>query len=93
MDKRYRNPRYFENDFLSKSFGGSKIIYRILDSKKQASKFALSKAYQRYLRVVNAITSPEIEMMYIISKDYFDEYSRKYKTGPKKLKPSEYVKI
>ena len=93
LDKRYRSPKHFENDFLTKNFNGSLItVYQVLDSKSQAKAFKLSKKFQRLLKVVNAITSPEIEMMFIISEGHYDDFSKKYKAGKNKMKPSEYVK-
>jgi|AntAceMinimDraft_17_1070374.scaffolds.fasta_scaffold06797_2 hypothetical protein len=93
LDGIYRSPRNFERDYLSKYFDGSKIkIYRIIDSLKEGTEYKLSKEYIPLLNLVNAITNPEIEMIYIISEGYFNEFNQKYKGGKNKLKPSEYVR-
>lgn len=93
LDKRYRNAKNLENEYLNKYFGEYKIrIYRILDSKKEASCFRLSRKFQDNVEIVNAITSPEIEMLVIIAEGKYDEYTNKYGGGRNKLLPNEYLK-
>lgn len=88
LGKRYRNAKKFENDYLIKDYGGEKIsIIYIHDSVNE--NFKLSKSYQKYVTYISCETRPEIEMLYIISVNKYDEYLKKHKS---KLSPSEYVK-
>ena len=65
-------------------------IYRILDSKNENFKLSnkIKKDFQEKYEVVDIITSPEIEMLVIISKGRFTDYSK----VKSKVKPSEYCK-
>ena len=83
---RVRSGKNFERDYLNKSMDQVQL-YRVLDSKKEATHFNLSKAYAEKVEVINLITAPEIEMLIIIAANKFDEYRQKYSH----MKPSEYV--
>lgn len=65
------------------------VIIRILDSENEV--FKIPKAYESKIKkVINIVTSPEIEILIIIEKNDYNRYQRmKSKTKPK---PSEYVK-
>ena len=69
---RCRGAKNFEREYLNKSFSKKIRIYRILDSKRE--KFKLSDAYKDKVEVINVITSPEIEMLVIISENKYNEY-------------------
>lgn len=79
---RCRGAKNFEREYLNKSFSKKIRIYRILDSKRE--KFKLSDAYKDKVEVINVITSPEIEMLVIISENKYNEYKKS------KEKPSIY---
>jgi len=83
----YRNPKVFENTLLDRDFDKTNImIYYIHDSKKE--NYNLSKKYKKYIKYQSCLTRPEIEILYIISVDKFDNYKNKFHH----LKPSDYVK-
>lgn len=94
LDGRYRNPKKLEDDFLNRFYKDmlELNLYICIDSKKVASNgYKLSKEYQKIKTNLRyAISSPEIEIIYIISVDKYDEYTNKYKN--RKFKPSQYVK-
>lgn len=79
---RCRGAKNFEREYLNKIFSKKIRIYRILDSKRE--KFKLSDAYKDKVEVINVITSPEIEMLVIISENKYNEYKKS------KEKPSIY---
>ena len=66
------------------------MIYRILDSKNENFKVPnkIKKEFQGKYEVVEIITSPEIEMLVIISEGRFTDYLK----VKSKVKPSEYCK-
>lgn len=65
-------------------------IYRILDSKNENFKIKnkIKKDFQGKYEVVDIVTSPEIEMLVIISEGRFTDYLK----VKSKIKPSEYCK-
>lgn len=84
-DKAARNARTFERRYLSRGYSSPIIVYRILDNPK-SDRFELSPMYREKVRVVNVVTSPEIEMLIIHAEGAYDNYSKK------KMKPSVYCK-
>ncbi len=84
---RSRSAKKFEEKYLRKGFSERIIIYRVLDSVKE--NFCLSKLYREKVDVINIYTTPEIEMLIIISEGKYDDYTNKKK---KNMKPSEYCK-
>ena len=71
---------------LRKGFTKKITVYRILDSRKED--FKLRKLYEAKADVVNVITAPEIEMLIIVHKGKYAEYSR----VKSHIKPSEFCK-
>lgn len=65
-------------------------IYRILDSKNENFKIKnkIKKDFKGKYEVVDIVTSPEIEMLVIISEGRFTDYLK----VKSKIKPSEYCK-
>ena len=65
-------------------------IYRILDSKNENFKIKnkIKKDFKGKYEVVDIVTSPEIEMLVIISEGRFTDYLK----VKSKVKPSEYCK-
>ena len=87
---RTRKAEKIQEDYLNFAFEKPLVILRVLDSKSEG--FKLGKAYQeRYKdRIINIITSPEIEILMIIHKGDYSKYTNKRKS---KMKPSEFCKI
>lgn len=83
---RCRSARKFEDRYLGKGFTKKITVYRILDSRKED--FKLRKVYEAKVDVVNVITAPEIEMLIIVHKGKYAEYSR----VKSHIKPSEFCK-
>lgn len=83
---RCRSARKFEDRYLGKGFTKKITVYRILDSRKED--FKLRKVYESKVDVVNVITAPEIEMLIIVHKGKYAEYSR----VKSHIKPSEFCK-
>ncbi|VWL85848.1 hypothetical protein [Oceanivirga miroungae] len=85
---RCRSANNFLENYLNFKFNSKVKIYRILDSKNE--NFNISnrnkKIYGSRIEVKNIITSPEIEMLIILSENKFDDYNKHH------LKPSEYCK-
>ena len=78
----------FERDYLDGQMDNI-VIYRIIDSKSKGNlNFKLSKAYQDKAKIINCVTSPEIEMLYIIAGGKYNEYTRKFKSS---MSPKQYV--
>lgn len=65
-------------------------IYRILDSKNENFKIKnkIKKDFKGKYEVVDIVSSPEIEMLVIISEGRFTDYLK----VKSKIKPSEYCK-
>ena len=87
---RERSAESFFKKHMRVEFDEKVTIYRILDSKKENFKVTnkIKKDFQGKYEVVNIITSPEIEMLVIISERKFTDYLK----GKSKVKPSEYCK-
>lgn len=83
---RCRSASKFEERYLRKGFTKKITVYRILDSRRED--FKLHKAYKSKIDVINVITAPEIEMLIIIHKGKYSEYSK----VKSKTKPSEFCK-
>lgn len=81
---RSRSAQKFEERYLRKGFSQKITVYRILDSRRE--RFALSKAYESKVNVINVITAPEIEMLVILNEGKYADYKKTAK------KPSEYCK-
>ena len=80
----------FFNKYMRRELDEKVTIYRILDSKKENFKLSrnIKKEFSGKYDVYNVITSPEIEMLIIISEGKYNEFM-KLKS---KMKPSEYCK-
>lgn len=76
-----------QDEYLNLKYNKPLYILRIIDSKSE--KFILGKAYrERYeKRIINVITSPEIEMLIIIKYGDYDDYTKNHKS---KMKPSSF---
>lgn len=81
---RCRSAKNFEIKYLRKGFDKNITILRILDSRRE--NFKLSAAYKDKVKVINIITTPEIEMLIIYKERKYTEYKKSGK------KPSEYCK-
>ncbi len=81
---RTRGAEKFQERYLRKDFSDKITVYRILDSRRE--RFALSKAYEPKVDVINVITAPEIEMLVILNENKYADYKKSGK------KPSEYCK-
>ena len=81
---RTRGSEKFQERYLRKGFSDKITVYRILDSRRE--RFALSKAYEPKVDVINVITAPEIEMLVILNENKYADYKKSGK------KPSEYCK-
>ncbi|NLW15703.1 MAG: hypothetical protein GX038_05550 [Erysipelothrix sp.] len=84
-----REAKQFEVKYLNVEYEYIKV-YRILDSKnKDNLNFSLSDVYNDKVEIINCVTSPEIEILYIISEGHYD----KYKLGKSNIKKAkDYVK-
>lgn len=86
-----RSPKRFSKDYLQRDYGEAHLnILRILDSRTE--KFNLGRVYQKSIdekniRIFNILTTPEIEMLIVISEGWYNSF-----TNSKNLKPSEYCK-
>ena len=87
---RERSAESFFKKHMRVEFDEKVTIYRILDSKNENFKVTnkIKKDFQGKYEVVDIITSPEIEMLVIISEGRFIDYSK----VKSKVKPSEYCK-
>lgn len=85
----FRTASEFESSYLNVEYE-KVIIYRVLDSKKKGNlNFKLSRAYEDKVEVINCVTSPEIEILYIIAEGHYDRYKR---GGVKIKEAKEYTK-
>lgn len=82
-----RSAKEVEKRFLGLDFDKELVIVRICDSKNE--KFRLTKGLYDHHQVINIITAPEIEILYIISKGAYDRYTNQYKS---EMKPSVFCK-
>lgn len=80
-----RSARLFEKQYLRKGFTDKITVLRILDSRRE--NFALSKAYEHKIDVINVITAPEIEMLVIFNENSYTNFKKSGK------KPSDFCKI
>lgn len=87
---RVRSAEHFFKKHMRKQLDEKVTIYRILDSKKEKFKLSnkLEKKFSGKFTVVDVITSPEIEMLIIISEKKYREYMK----VKSKIKPSIYCK-
>lgn len=87
---RERSAESFFKKHMRVDFEEKITIYRILDSKNENFKISnkIKKGFKGKYEVVDIITSPEIEMLVIISKERFTDYLK----VKSKVKPSEYCK-
>ncbi|MBO8441930.1 N-6 DNA methylase [Ligilactobacillus aviarius] len=86
---RCRNGRKFAREYLGKTFDFKVNVCRILDSKVE--NFKIPKEYVSKVNGApyNFITSPEIEILYILLHGDYQKYTNKYKS---QVKPSEFVR-
>lgn len=78
-----------QRDYLNRSFEKPVYIIRIVDS--ESENFVLTKEYQPKIRqVFSFVTAPEIEILIIISKGDYGEYTNS--KSERRLKPSSYCK-
>ena len=87
---RERSAESFFKKYMRVDLDEKVTIYRILDSKNENFKIKnkIKKDFQGKYEVVDIVTSPEIEMLVIISEGRFTDYSK----VKSKVKPSEYCK-
>ena len=87
---RERSAESFFKKYMRVDLDEKVTIYRILDSKNENFKIKnkIKKDFQGKYEVVDIVTSPEIEMLVIISEERFTDYSK----VKSKVKPSEYCK-
>ena len=87
---RERSAESFFKKYMRADLDEKVTIYRILDSKNENFKIKnkIKKDFQGKYEVVDIVTSPEIEMLVIISEGRFTDYSK----VKSKVKPSEYCK-
>lgn len=83
---RIRKAKKIEKEFLSLDYDKPVVIFRIIDSRNE--KFTLGNLYKDRFTVRNLITNPEIEILMIIDKDDYQNYTKKWES---KVKPSEYA--
>lgn len=81
---RCRSAKKFEEQYLRKGFTDKITVFRILDSRRE--KFAIGKAYQHKIDVINVITAPEIEMLIILNEGEYKSFKKS------KKKPSDFCK-
>lgn len=81
---RCRGAKTFEERYLRKNFSEKISVVRILDSRRE--NFAISRAYEHQIDVINVVTAPEIEMLVIVNEGKYKEFK---KSGQK---PSEFCK-
>ena len=87
---RERSAENFFKKYMRVDLEEKVTIYRILDSKNENFKIKnkIKKDFQGKYEVVDIVTSPEIEMLVIISEGRFTDYLK----VKSKVKPSEYCK-
>lgn len=83
---RCRAGKEFESRYLRKDFPYKITVLRVLDSHREA--FRLSPAYKDKVDVIQVVTSPEIEMLFIIAEGKYDEYCK----VSSNMKPSVFCK-
>lgn len=85
---RIRSANTFCEKYLRRDFDGKLTVYRVLDSRKE--NFRLTgqnkKIFEDKLDVINIITAPEIEILYILAENKYQKY------GKSKKKASEFCK-
>ena len=81
--------RFFER-YMRSQMDEEVTIYRIVDSKKEKFKISskIKKEFSGKYRVVDVITSPEIEILIIVAEGKYNEFIKM----KSKMKPSEYCK-
>ncbi|WP_086428702.1 hypothetical protein [Staphylococcus cornubiensis] len=89
LEIKYRNPKAFKDKYLTLSYPNTDLYLIVIkDDKKD---YKIPSPYSRKItKKLMVTTSPEIEILMIISLNKYDEYTKKYKS---KYKPSEYLKI
>ncbi|MBR3225699.1 MAG: hypothetical protein IKF78_10320 [Atopobiaceae bacterium] len=83
---RKRKAQVIQSDYLGFEYDWPVCIMRILDSPRE--RFRLGHLYADRFPVVNVYTRPEIEMLVIIRKGRYHDYSKKKSS----MKPSVYCK-
>ena len=85
---RIRSANKFCEKYLRRNFDGKVTVYRVLDSRNE--NFRLTgqnkKSFEDKLDVINIITAPEIEILYILAEDKYQKYQKS------KKKASEFCK-
>ncbi|HEC2148025.1 TPA: hypothetical protein R1903_001564 [Staphylococcus delphini] len=89
LEIKFRNPKIFTDTYLTLSYHNTELYLIVIkDDKKD---YKIPNPYNRQItKKLMVTTSPEIEILMIISLNKYDEYTKKYKS---KYKPSEYLKI
>ncbi|MFH0717081.1 hypothetical protein WMC59_09655 [Staphylococcus delphini] len=89
LEIKFRNPKVFIDTYLTLSYPNTELYLIVIkDDKKD---YKIPNPYNRQItKKLMVTTSPEIEILMIISLNKYDEYTKKYKS---KYKPSEYLKI
>lgn len=87
---RVRSAKKFFETYMRSQMDEEVTIYRIVDSKKEKFKIPskIKKEFSGKYRVVDVITSPEIEMLIIIAEGKYNKFIKM----KSKMKPSEYCK-
>ncbi|MDI6451948.1 hypothetical protein [Peloplasma aerotolerans] len=88
LSQTYRNPKNFRRDYLIRQFeeDDELKVYLIVD---RVTSFKIKEQISIKMTVEQIITKPEIEILYIISVEKYNEYTTKYSS---KMTPNEYIK-
>lgn len=86
LSNKFRSSAKFESQYGGMTYEEKIEIIRVIDSKKES--FIISESYKEKVSFIETCyTTPEIEMLYILNEEEYDNYQKSaYK------KPSEYCK-
>lgn len=82
-----RGAKRIQSEFLDFDYEWPVSIIRLLDSKRE--NFKLGRLYKDRFEVCNVYTRPEVEMLNIIDKGQFAQYTNKFRSS---MKPSMYCR-